>query len=50
MAPDKGLNLYFESGASANSTTPATIDCKGFSASSAMLHFSGCIKIRAEGN
>jgi hypothetical protein len=31
----------FESGASANSTTPATIDFKVFSAYSAILHFEG---------
>jgi hypothetical protein len=36
----------FESGASANSTTPATIDFKGFSASSAILHFEGPAKFQ----
>jgi hypothetical protein len=35
----------FESGASANSTTPATIDFKVFSASSAILHLSAAAKL-----
>ncbi|MBM4145877.1 MAG: hypothetical protein FJ240_06345 [Nitrospira sp.] len=45
MAPDKGLDMYFESGASANSTTPATIDSKVFSAPSAILHLQGAAKL-----